>query len=218
MINTIAGGTSDCGTTVTSDQRLFVRPFGGSCDKGSVEVQPNTLTPTGAVSRKEHGGAGTFDIPLPLTGTVGIEDRSGGASNDYQVVISFANPVTVQGSTTPPPTAATVTGTGFVTSVIVSGSTVTVNLSGVTDVQQILVTVYSVSDGTNSGNVAVPIKILIGDTNGNSVVNAGDIAQTKAQSGQPVTTTNFRNDVTANGTINAGDIALVKSKSGNILP
>ncbi|MEO5721848.1 MAG: choice-of-anchor Q domain-containing protein [Chthoniobacterales bacterium] len=218
VVDAIASGTSDCGTTVLNDQRLFMRPFGAGCDKGSVEVQPNTLAATGAVSRKMHGAAGTFDINLPFTGQVGIEDRTSGPSNDYQVVITFANPVTVQGSTTPPPTSATVSGTGFVTSVIVSGSTVTVNLTGVTDVQQILVTVYSVSDGTNSGNVAVPMKILIGDTNGSSSVTSSDIAQVKAQSGNPVIEANFRTDINASGTISSTDVAQVKSKSGNFLP
>ncbi|HEV7646298.1 MAG TPA: VCBS repeat-containing protein [Pyrinomonadaceae bacterium] len=37
VINTIPNGVSDCGTTVTIDQRLLPRPVGGSCDKGSTE-------------------------------------------------------------------------------------------------------------------------------------------------------------------------------------
>ncbi len=47
---------------------------------------PNTCpapVPTSAVSRKVHGGAGTFDINLPLVpigGAVGIEDRQQGAA------------------------------------------------------------------------------------------------------------------------------------------
>src|SRR5438876_9482204 len=49
-----------------------------------------------AFSRKVHGGAGTFDVPLPLTGNVGIECRSGGATNDYQMIINFGTPVTVE--------------------------------------------------------------------------------------------------------------------------
>jgi N-acetylneuraminic acid mutarotase len=48
-----------------------------------------------AFSRKTHGAAGTFDVPLPLTGNVGIECRSGGAANDYQMIINFATTVTV---------------------------------------------------------------------------------------------------------------------------
>jgi hypothetical protein len=56
--------------------------------------------------------------------------------------------------------------------------------------------------------------VLLGDTTGDAVVNSTDIAQTKSQSGQTQTASNFRQDVTADGNINSTDIALVKSKSG----
>jgi hypothetical protein len=56
--------------------------------------------------------------------------------------------------------------------------------------------------------------MLIGDTNGNGVVNATDVAQTKGQVGQPVTSSNFRTDVNASGIINATDVAIVKAHSG----
>jgi hypothetical protein len=38
------------------------------------------------------------------------------------------------------------------------------------------------------------------------------------ESGAPVTSTNFREDVTVTGTINSSDIALVKSRSGFAVP
>jgi hypothetical protein len=52
----------------------------------------------------------------------------------------------------------------------------------------------------------------------NGVVNASDVSQAKLQSGQPVSSSNFRNDVTVNGSINASDVSSVKSKSGTALP
>ena len=158
-----------------------------------------------AFSRKTHGAAGTFDIPLSLSGYVTIECRSGGATNVYQMIINFANPVTV-GS------ASVTSGTGSVSSFSVSGSQVTVNLAGVTNVQRITVTLFNVNDGTHMGNVPVSMGVLVGDVNGNAVVNASDVSLTKAQVGQPVTGSNFREDVNANGTISATDVALVKSK------
>ena len=51
-------------------------------------VMFTVMTPPTAVSRKVHPGAGTFDIPLPLTGTPGVECRSGGGTGDYQVVVT----------------------------------------------------------------------------------------------------------------------------------
>ena len=164
-----------------------------------------------AFSRKIHGGAGTFDIPLPLSGNVGVECRSGGATNDYQTIFNFANSVTV-GS------AAVTFGTGSVSSFSVSGSQVTVNLTGVTNVQRITVTLFNVNDGTHMGNVPVSMGVLVGDVNGNAAVNASDVSLTKSQVGQAVSGSNFREDVNANGTISATDVALVKSKVGTALP
>src|SRR6266550_5259526 len=50
------------------------------------------------------------------------------------------------------------------------------------------------------------------------IVNSADIGQTKAQSGQSVNATNFREDLNGDGFINSADIGLVKSKSGTGLP
>ena len=172
---------------------------------------PPPPMPTGVVSRKTHGSAGTFDIDLPLTGNVGIECRTGGTANDYQIIITFANSVTVEN-------ASVTTGTGSVSSFSVSGSQVTVNLTGVTNVQRITVTLFNVNDGMHSGNVPVFMGVLVGDVNGNAVVNASDVALTKAKVGQTVGGSNFREDVNANGTISAADVALVKSKVGTALP
>src|ERR1700730_1324148 len=149
---------------------------------------PTPPVPSSAVSRKLHGAAGTFDVPLPLTGNVGVECRSGGATNDYQMIINFATSVTV-GS------ASVTSGTGSVSSFSVSGSQVTVNLTGVTNVQRITVTLFNVNDGTHVGNVPISMGVLIGDVNGNAVVNASDVSLTKAKVGQAVSGSNFREDV-----------------------
>ena len=46
-----------------------------------------------AVSRLTHGGAGTFNINLPLSGQAGVECRN---SSIYTVVFTFANPLTAR--------------------------------------------------------------------------------------------------------------------------
>ena len=169
------------------------------------------VVPQSAFSRKTHGAVGTFDVPLPLTGNVGIECRSGGATNDYQMIINFTNSVTVRG-------ASVTSGTSSMSSFSVSGSQVTVNLTGVTNVQRITVTLFNVNDGTHISNVPVSMGVLIGDVNGNGAVNATDVALTKSQVGMPVGSGNFREDVNANGTITATDVAIVKSDVGTSLP
>ncbi|MEP6686483.1 MAG: plastocyanin/azurin family copper-binding protein [Verrucomicrobiota bacterium] len=165
-----------------------------------------------AVSRKMHGAAGTFDVPLPLSGEPGVECRSTGGS--YTLVFTTNNNL-VSGN------ASVTTGVGAVSgSPTFSANTMTVNLTGVADVQKIIVTLSGVTDTSAQvlANTPVSINMLIGDTNANKSVAASDVAQTKGQSGLPATGANFRTDVTANGSIGASDIALVKSRSGASVP
>jgi hypothetical protein len=128
------------------------------------------------------------------------------------VVFAFPGSVTFTNATV-------AAGAGSVSSSSGSGtSTVTVNLTGITNAQRITVTLSSVNNGTSTGDVSVPMGVLVGDTNGDGTVNSADIGQTKSQSGNAVGATNFRQDVTVDGNINASDIGLVKSKSGTALP
>jgi hypothetical protein len=180
-------------------------------------------TVSAAASRKTHGGAGTFDIALPTTGTAGVECRSGGGTNDYTMVVTFTGNVTVTGS----PQAQVTAGAGCVGSggvcmggnnVTISGATVTIPLTNITNAQTIMVKLSGVNDGMATGDVTIPMGVLVGDTSGNGNVNASDVSQTKAQSGSGVTGSNFRTDVNVNGSINATDVSAVKARSGTSLP
>jgi hypothetical protein len=168
-------------------------------------------TPARVVSRKTHGSVGDFDIDL-LPPAAGIECRSGGANGDYMVLFTFPNPLGNVGGVS-------MTGTGSVAGSRIDSNDAhnfIVNLTGVTNAQAITVNLTNVADsvGNVSSAISASMKVLIGDTTGNGLVNSSDIAQTQSQSGQPVTSSNFREDVTANGAINSSDIALVQSKSG----
>ena len=167
-----------------------------------------------AVSRKTHGTAGTYDVDLMPPAT-GIEPRSGGANGDYQVVVTFAVPVTLTSANAIPGGGGTASVSGTPS---VSGNTVTINLTNVSNSQRLTINLIGVNDGTNTTNISVPMGLLIGDTTGNGAVNSSDIAQTQSQSGQPVSSSNFREDVTVNGLINSSDISVVQSKSGTGLP
>jgi hypothetical protein len=173
--------------------------------------------PTSVVSRKTHGTAGDFNIDLPLTGTPAIECRSGAANNDYQIVFTFPSAVTVSGAAATPWTGGSASVAGL-PSTSPDGKEVTVNLTNVSSAQTITVTLIDVNDGTTTGDAAVAVSLLLGDTNANRAVNSSDISQTKAQSGMAADATNFRTDVTVNGLINSSDISIVKSKSGTALP
>lgn len=163
-----------------------------------------------AVSRKVHGGAGTFDVNLPLSGSPGVECRSGPSAGAFQIVATFASPVTV-GS------ASITSGVGAIGNASANGTVVTVDLTGVTNAQTITISLNGVSDGTTTGNVPVTMGVLAGDTTGNGTVNATDVGQTKSQSGGTPSSGNFRVDVNASGSNNATDVSLVKSRSGTTL-
>jgi hypothetical protein len=183
---------------------------------GNTLCSASNIAAVSAVSRKTHGSAGDFNIDLPLTAARGIEDRSGGSSGNHKVIITFAAPVTQL-------THATVTpGAGSTASIsgnpIINNTQVTVNLTNVSNAQTLRIDLLGVSDGTHTGNVSVLMGVLVGDTNGDTFVNSADIGQTKAQSGNPVNTSNFREDVNTDGFLNSADIGLVKSKSGTALP
>jgi len=181
-----------------------------------ITVNSTSIQPVSVVSRKMHGSVGSFDINLPLTGKRGIECRTGGTNGNYTMVFQFANAVSSVGSAT------VTTGTGSVSSSAIGLNTheYIVNLTGVTDSQYIAVTLTNVHDSAgNSGDVTGPqMGVLVGDTNADGFTDAIDASQTKSQSGNPVSTVNFREDVNVDGFIDAIDVSLVKSKSGTALP
>lgn len=197
------------------DQRYYLR--NGSSDIGAFEYG-GALATISAASRKTHGSAGFFDVDLPLNGNLGIECRSRGATGDHQLVLTFATSVTVNGSPQAQVTSgAGQVGTGGISNggmVSVNAAVVTVPLTNVSNAQKIVITLSGVSDGSHTNNVSVPMGVLLGDTTANGLVNSSDIAQTQSQSGQAVTSSNFRQDVTVNGLINSSDISSVQSQSG----
>jgi hypothetical protein len=94
-----------------------------------------------------------------------------------------------------------------------------VNLTSVANQQYVNVTLKNVRDSqSNSGDVPATMGVLLGDVNANRLVNSTDTSLVQAQSGKPVTSSNFRMDVNANGLINSTDTSTVQSQSGHGLP
>jgi Dockerin type I domain len=174
------------------------------------------------VSRATQGEAGTFDVLLrgnqpPPPDSIAIECRRSGTDGRYELVFTFANALTSVGG-------ANVTGgTGSI-----SGANLDpgdphryiVDLNAVANAQVISVSLTDVTDseGNFSNSVLASMGVLIGDTNADRFTDAIDVSQTKSQSGNSVSNSNFREDVNADGFIDAIDASLVKSKSGTALP
>lgn len=164
-----------------------------------------------AVSRKTHRSAGTFDVNLPLTGEPGVECRNG--NGNYSFVFTFTTDV-VSGA------ASVSSGTGVAGTPTFAGATMTVPLSGVTDVQKITVKLTEVTDTFLNvlPDTFVSANMLIGDANGDKTVNNTDVSLTRIQVGMPVSAANFREDVQVTGTINSADVRQVRSANGHSLP
>ena len=201
---------SDRGPDFIPSGSGFIIRKGGTAD-GQTTFWTNSfpVSAVSAVSRKMHGSLGPFDVPLPLTGPVGIECRLGGP---IQVVFTFPTAVTFDN-------AMVTSGAGSVGSTSGNGTTTLIaNLTGVTNQQRITLTLFGVNDGTNANDVAIPMGVLLDDTSGDGVVNSADITQTRRQSGNVVDSSNFREDVTLDGVINSADITAVRRQSGSALP
>jgi hypothetical protein len=165
-----------------------------------------------AVSRKVHGAAGPFDIELPLTGGARVESRTGGANGIHRVMVTFTGPVAVAGTSI---TSSDGQASGVQS---VNGSIVTVDLRAVGNAQTLGITLVNVSNGTDAGDVFIPMGVLLGDTTGDGKVNSGDVLQTRNRSGQTTGASNFRSDYNLDGNVNSGDAFIARSRSGTFIP
>lgn len=173
----------------------------------------NSVTPSPVVSvhsRKTHGGAGVFDLPIvtaqPVGGQVTVEPR--GIGSGHTIVFLFDSAVTSAGT-------ASVTPVGMAAATFL-GSEILVTLTNVPDNQRVSVTLTNVNGSVNPSPVS--IGFLVGDTNNTRSVNSSDISGVKARSGQTTTALNFKFDVNASGFVNSSDISAVKARSGLTLP
>ena len=166
---------------------------------------------TSAASRKVHGGAGTFDLPLALTQrSPTTEPRTGPA---HTIVFTFHKTVTAG-------TASVTEGVATVGAPTFSGSEMHVPLTGVTNQRYVTVAVSDVAaaDGGTGGNGSIRIGFLLGDVSQNRVVTLSDLGLVNAQVAQFVTSGNFLRDVNASGTLSLADKGIVNTRVTKALP
>jgi hypothetical protein len=160
-----------------------------------------------AASRLTHGTAGTFDVPMPLTGTSGVEDRS---ASTYNAVFDF-NAAVTSGEVL------VVGGTATVGTISFSGSSMTAQLTGVTVAEVVTLRVQNINgDGLQHGDI--PFGFLTGDANASRRVDKPDQTQVQGQLNQPVTSANFRDDLTVDGRIRNSDLQIVKTNKNHSIP
>jgi hypothetical protein len=174
-----------------------------------VRVAPTTsaLNLTSAASRLTHGIAGTFDVNMPLTGTSGVECRS---ATTYNAVFTFDAPVT-SGEVT------VIGGTATVGAITFSGNSMTAQLTGVTSAEIVTLHTQNINgDGQPHGDV--PFGFLTADVNANRIVDRPDQQQIRADRGQPVTASNFRDDINLSGIVDTPDLQSVQTNRGHSIP
>jgi hypothetical protein len=163
-----------------------------------------------AVSRRVHGAAGTFDLSLSaVTTNPTTEPRQGPAQT---IVLTFDKPIN----------AATVTITeGIATAAApaFSGSSVIVDLTGVSNQQYVTVSLTNVAstDGGTGGGGSVRLGFLVGDVNQNRVVAVSDLGLVNAQLAQQVNATNYLKDVNATGLLTVADKGITNANLAKAL-
>ncbi len=189
---------------------------GVSAASATVSVTPlltAPLTLIGVKSRKTHGVAGIFDVPIDsatlIDGLVNVEPRVIGAG--HSIVFQFNATVTSIG----PVTAIDESALAVAAATSQNGNEVVVTLTGIADNKRVNVVLPTVNGTTVNSSASVGF--LVGDVNDTRAVNSSDISSVKARSGQTTTVANFRADVNATGAINASDISATKSRSGTSL-
>ncbi|MBL0125467.1 MAG: fibronectin type III domain-containing protein [Betaproteobacteria bacterium] len=209
----LTNGTAyDCSVTASNS----VGPGPASASVTVTPIIGATLTLVGVQSRKVHGSAGTFDLPVKLNevinGAITVEPRTIGAGHTLR--FQFNDAITSIGSATV--TDAALTSAGTATPAI-SGNAVVVTLTGVSDNKRVTVSVLGVNS-VGGPNFSVSLGFLVGDVNHSLAVNASDISAVKAHATQTTAVTNFNVDLNADGVIGNADISAVKARSGLAMP
>jgi hypothetical protein len=199
--------------TIVSDNTggnvAYAATFNNEEDIYYVRVAPAAagITLSSAASRLTHGSAGTFDVSMPLTGTSGVEDRS---ASTYNAVFTFDAPVTsgeVQ----------VVSGTATVGLISFDGNSLSAQLTGVTSAENVVLRVQNINgDGLPHGDVT--FGFLTADADASRVVDKTDQTVVRGQINQPVTSTNFRDDINADGRIRSNDLQFIKTNKGHSIP
>jgi hypothetical protein len=197
----------------TNSGRIAFRYLVADTSSGGDYIGIDTLNLTGgsatppafqsAASRKTHGAAGTFDLPLTIVAPPGVnhnpttEPRQGPTQT---IVFTFDKPLNAA-------TVAIAEGTATAGAPTFSGNDVVVGLTGVTNQQYVTVALTNVAstDGGTGGSASVRIGFLLGDVNGSRVVSVADLGLVNAVLAQTVTASNYLKDVNASGTLTVAD-------------
>ncbi len=168
----------------------------------------------GAHSRKTHGTAGVFDLPVNfyqgIDGAITVEPRNMGSG--HTLVLEFNDPVSSVGATSVRDAASEIAGSA---TAVASGYFITISLAGVADGARVRV---AISDVNGAWFYAVAIGFLTGDLNDSRAVMASDISALKLHAGQTAALHNFKFDLNADGVIDGNDGSIARARAARVIP
>ena len=214
---TIMGLTN--GQTYNNCSVVATNSLGNSLSSASVTAMPSAagaLALVGAQSRKSHAGSPfdqAIDWTIPITGSVSVEPRQIGSG--FNIVFQFNGPINSVGAATSLDASMAAVGTPGVPTFTPGGNEVVVPLTGVANGKRATITLNGVNGG---GPFTASLAFLVGDVNGDRVVDVFDVIAVKTQSGKALGQLNFTRDLTADGSIDVFDVIAVKVKSGTTAP
>ena len=174
------------------------------------------VTRAGAFLTRTHGTAGVANLYVSRVPSLFVESRSGGSNENHTMFFIFDRNIATAD-------AAVTSGMGAINGApTIQDRTVTVNLTGVRDAQDLTVTLtgLTATSGEALPDASATAGFLLGDVNGDRKVNAADAQIVRSRSGETtdvVSFESFRCDVNADGRINSADAMIVRSRRGNSL-
>jgi streptogramin lyase len=180
---------------------------------GRMTIPPPAVV--SAASRKIHGAAGEFDLPLSVMTPPAIDHNpitEPRQSPTATIAITF-DAVIVSADV------AISEGTATAGAPTFSATDVVVPLTGILDQQYVTISLSNVSSALfGGGSGSVRIGFLMGDVNQTRVVTVGDLGLVNAQLAQTTTAANYLKDVNVSGTITLADKALTNFNLTRSLP
>ena len=173
-----------------------------------VSVTPDVPKLIAVVSRKTHGSAGTFNLPIdhrmPIGGAVSVEPRVIG--DGHLIVFQFDLAIIATGN---------VAATSGAAAAQFAGNEVIVTLTGVNDRERVTISLTNVNGA--GVNASASMGFLVGDVNHSRGVDIVDAKAVRARAGQPTDAGNFFYDLNASGGITASEVSAVKARFNRAL-